>query len=420
MTELEDFLETIPSKNTKRSYKNGIKRMEEFLGYSLTKLIKSPEASKQITKFYSWLKNERRYSQNTCRNLVNGPVQFLKYFGTEIKLRKSLGIYRSEFCLSDHLLTIDEVQRMASLANLREQVILEVLLLGLRVSDASRLERKDFDRLNEDPPVPLRIYAKKEGTIYRTYISAEFQELLRLYLPTIEKETKYLLPGKRKGSHIDNDILNLTLQQLAEKAQVKLNGNLRWHTGRKLVLRSCAELGINQWSAKALTGKSISKDMATYLEGLDLKKDFLKLHSVLKLKHTKESNRVGDVEKTVDMLKETLTTLEKENMVLKTRIDNLQSNTMNLEDRLNDIGDFVAHKVEFGPYTEAEKEAVRRKFNIREFPEEKRQLMHDYNEIAMDLQKAKGYLDEKDMVELKKRFKARLKKREKAKKKGNI
>ena len=40
------------------------------------------------------------------------------------------------------------LQRMASLANLREQVILEVLLLGLRVSDASRLEKEDFDRLN--------------------------------------------------------------------------------------------------------------------------------------------------------------------------------------------------------------------------------------------------------------------------------
>lgn len=309
---------------------------------------------------------------------------------------------------------------MASLANLREQVILEVLLLGLRVSDASRLEKEDFDRLNEDPPVPLRIYARKEGTIYRTYISAEFQELLRLYLPALEKETKYLLLGKRKGSHIDNDILNLTLQQLAEKAQIKLNGNLRWHTGRKLVLRSCAELGLNQWSAKALTGKSISKDMATYLEGLNLKKGFLKLHSVPKLKPTKVSNRVGDVEKTVDMLKETLTTLEKENMVLKTRIDNLQSNTMNLEDRLNEIGDFAAHTVEFGPYTDEEKEALRRKCNIREFSKEDKQLMHECNEIAMELQKEKGYLDEKDMVELKKRFKARLKKRGKTKKRGNI
>lgn len=46
--------------------------------------------------------------------------------------------------------------------------------------------------------------------------------------------------------------------------------------------------------------------------------------------------------------------------------------------------------------------------------------MHEYNEIAMELQKEKGYLDEKDMVELKKRFKARLKKRGKTKKRGNI
>jgi len=121
------------------------------------------------------------------------------------------------------------------------------------------------------------------------------------------------------------------------------------------------------------------------------------------------------MEKTVDLLKATLTTLEKENMVLKTRIDNLQSNTRKLEDRLNEIGDFAAHIVEFGRYTEEEKAALRRKYKIKEFSEEEKQLMHDYDEIAMELQKEKGHLDERDMVELKRRFKARLKKREKTK-----
>lgn len=99
------------------------------------------------------------------------------------------------------MLTIDEVQKMASIANLKEQMILEILLLGLRVSDASRLEKEPFDRLDEKPPVPLMIYARKEGTIYRTYISQEFQELLKLYLPTLRKKEKYLFPGKRKGSY---------------------------------------------------------------------------------------------------------------------------------------------------------------------------------------------------------------------------
>jgi len=180
-------------------------------------------------------------------------------------------------------------------------------------------------------------------------------------------------------------------------------------------MRTASSLGVNQWNAKMMVGKSVSKDILTYVNGVNLSKDFLKVSNALKLKPTKMSNRVGDVEKTVNLLKETLTSVEKENMILKTRIDNLQSNTMKLEDRLDEIGDFVAHTVEFGPYTKEEKDALRRKYNIKEFSEEEKQLKHDFNEIAMKLQKEKGYLDEKDWKELKRRFKAKYRKREKAK-----
>jgi len=276
---------------------NGIAKMEEYLGHSILKLLKFPNVSREVEKFYIWLKEEKGYSQNSCRNLVNGAIQFLKYNGVEIKLRRSLGIYRTEISLSDHLLTSDQVQRMASVADLREQVILEVLLLGLRVSDAAKLKKEDFDCLEEEAPIPLRLRARKEGTIYRTFISQEFKELLKLYLPKIEG--KWLLPGKRKGRPISNDALNWTLQELANRANIKIRGNLRWHCGRKLVMRSASELGINQWSIKALVGKTISADVATYLEGLSLKKDFIKLHSVLRLKRSETNNKISDVENIV-------------------------------------------------------------------------------------------------------------------------
>ena len=141
------------------------------------------------------------------------------------------------------------------------------------------------------------------GTIYRTYISDEFLELLKLYLPTIP-DSKWLFPGKRSGSHIDPDILNLTLQNLAKKAQIKVSGNLRWHCGRKTVLRVGSQLGLNQWSLKALTGKTISADMATYLEGLQLKDDFLKLHSVLKISPAKTglNGKMSDMEAKIDLI----------------------------------------------------------------------------------------------------------------------
>ena len=41
----ENFLEIIPGKSTKKSYRQGIKLFEEFLGYPISRLIKSLDAS---------------------------------------------------------------------------------------------------------------------------------------------------------------------------------------------------------------------------------------------------------------------------------------------------------------------------------------------------------------------------------------
>jgi len=255
MTKIEDWLETIPSKHTRRSYVNGVKKFEEWYGQSITTLIKSPEATKTIEKFYVFLK--QKHPQNTCRNVTNAAIQFLKYFDTDVKPRKALGIYRTERSTRDHKLTIEEVQRMASVADLKEQTILEILLLGLRVGDVITLKVSDLDKLEQETPIELKLRAKKEGTLYETFISQEFKERLKLYLPTVEG--KWLFPGIRKGSHVKDETLNKALKDLAKRADVKLHGSLHWHCGRKLVMRTGGELGISPWIVKRMVGKSIAK-----------------------------------------------------------------------------------------------------------------------------------------------------------------
>lgn len=146
------------------------------------------------------------------------------------------------------------------------------------------------------------------------------------------------------------------MQELAKRAGIKTNGNLRWHCGRKLVLRTAAELGINQWSTKALTGKSIPKDIATYIEGLDLKKDFLKLHDVLRLKRTKRE--INGIEEEIGILKEALNSVERENMVFKTRVDNLQST-------VEQYGEYLSALIEWNRnFTAEEKEAIRKRLRL--------------------------------------------------------
>lgn len=66
---VDDFLETIPSKYTRKNYVGGIKKFEAWYGACIVELIKSSEATKTIEKFYAALKQKHPY--NTCRNVTN-------------------------------------------------------------------------------------------------------------------------------------------------------------------------------------------------------------------------------------------------------------------------------------------------------------------------------------------------------------
>lgn len=329
---IEDFLETIPSKYTRKNYIAGIKKFEAWYGGSIVELIKSPEATKKIEKFYVALK--QKHPQNTCRNMTNAPIQFLKYFGTDVKPRRSLGIFRTERATDDHKLTIHEVRQMAHVANLKEKVILEVLLLGFRIGDVVSLKVDDFDRLDQEAPIELKLRARKEGTVYETYISQAFKDILKLYLPTVEG--KWLFPGLTKESHVKDETLNKVLRDLTSRAGIKLHGNLHWHCGRKLVMRTGAELGLSPWIVKRMVGKSIRKSDDTYLTDMDLKDGFLKLKEVLKLE-AMENGQVSAVQQELGVLKEALTSVEKENITLKTRIENLQNVTVKQEEEIKKL-----------------------------------------------------------------------------------
>ncbi len=299
MGKLEDWLEVVPSKNTRKSYIYGVSVFETWYGDSITKLIKSPEATRTIERFYVYLRE--RHPQNTCRNITNAAIQFLKFHRTEVRPRRSLGIYNTERALGKHLVTISEVQKMVDVANLDEQTMLGIFILGFRVGDAIRLKKSDFENLlDRRPPIELRLRARKERTVYETYISEELRDLLKQYLPSLESE--WIFPGVRKGSHVKDETLNKRLRSLAERAGVKLNGRLTWHSARNLILREGSQLGINAWNLKRITGKTIPISDDTYLAGLNLREDFIKLSRVLKLKPTRINNKVGNLEEIIEKI----------------------------------------------------------------------------------------------------------------------
>lgn len=307
MGKVEDWLSAVPSKYTRKTYKAGIRKFEEFYQQGIETLIgKSPEETGHvIDKFYIWLK-DRGHGQNTCRNLVNSPIQFLKFFRTDPKYKRSLGIYRTVLTTRDHRTSISEIQEMAKTANTREQVLLEVFLMGLRIGDVALLEWSTFD-VQGDCPIPILINTKKEQVVARSFISAEFKAVLDRYFITLDKSNKFLFQSKRSG-HLTVHGIQKIFKGLQKRAGIVNHGLFRWHTGRKLFLRTCAELGISSWSAKLMVGKSIPASDDTYIHDAELRKDFIRVSNVLKLFPVALSTQ-SDVQKTLDTVMEVLRAL---------------------------------------------------------------------------------------------------------------
>jgi integrase len=178
--------------------------------------------------------------------------------------------------------------------------------MGLRIGDVALLEWQTF-AVQGDAPIPILIMTKKESVTARSFVSTEFKAVLDKYLNTIDKSNKYLFQSKRSG-HMTVHGIQKIFNGLVKRAGIANHGLFRWHTGRKLFLRTCAELGISSWSAKLMVGKSIPASDDTYVHDAELRKDSIKVSNVLKLFPVAPSTQ-SDVQKTLDTVMEVLRAL---------------------------------------------------------------------------------------------------------------
>jgi site-specific recombinase XerD len=86
MAQVEELLAGIPAEQTRKSYKNSIRKFEEWLGKPIESLLGNPdEATKAVERFFCYLKE--KFCQNTARNQTNGVIQYFKAHKTEVKPR---------------------------------------------------------------------------------------------------------------------------------------------------------------------------------------------------------------------------------------------------------------------------------------------------------------------------------------------
>src|SRR4030067_1347647 len=116
---------------------------------------------------------------------------------------------------------------MFDLANLHERLILSMAMdLGLRIGDFIALKKTNLPLLDQEAPISFEMMTDKEDVVAHGFLSQETVDLLKVYLPTLEKknENPFLYPSNG-ASHISDEWMNRLLQNLAAKARINLNGN---------------------------------------------------------------------------------------------------------------------------------------------------------------------------------------------------
>jgi len=299
----EDFLQYIQeakSKGTFKNYANGLNKFVEWFGKDANMILKerfedlkSPDMNtrkrfvREIEKFHRHLKNEG-HSQNTAVAYTEGIRQLFRFFDMDNKGLPT-EVTRKTTTVKDYVPTIAEYRDMFNAGNILDRTIISMALdLGWRIGDFVKIRRDILPNLDQQTPIPFGLITEKEEVISKSFLSAQTVRLLRTYLKTLKnKENPYLFPNGN-GSHYDPEAIGKRLKVLAKKANVRvLKGKrLRFHCFRKRFLSECANLKIDINTAKILVGKSVSKDMLTYLSEVEHKKAFEEIHESLRLTET--------------------------------------------------------------------------------------------------------------------------------------
>lgn len=306
---VEDFLQYIQqsrSKSTLKEYKAGINKFSEYFGKTPNEILEMRRQDwisadlhekrrfgRELEKFHRWLitdqPNRKAYSINSARTLCLGLRQLFRYFEMPMNY-VSREISRTVMTTKDFIPTIAQLRKMFTVADkLRDRVIINMgLNLGWRVGDFRQIKKDMLPNLDEETPILFELITEKEDVIAKSFLSFETVELLKAYLPTLPKENPYLFPSNSQKC-IDADTINRNLRSLAKKASIHIprGKRLRFHAFRKRLLSEASNLRIDINCAKILVGKSVSKDMLTYLSEVDHKAAFLRLQGRLRLTETK-------------------------------------------------------------------------------------------------------------------------------------
>jgi len=328
---VQEYLDSVSNPRTKKGYRKGIKEFCQWFGKTaeeilqmrkddLTQLVgenlieyknRASRFEKEIEKFHANLL--QTHPINTARNYTLGIRQLFRYYEMTVRFRTGSKVGKTVKTTKNFPLTIDHVRAMFDVADLRERVILSMATdLGLRIGDFIALKKSSLPLLNQEPPIPFELMTDKEDVVAHGFLSQETVDLLKVYLPTLERKNgdQYLFPSNGE-SHISDEWMNRLLQNLSRKARINLNGkDLTFHCFRKMFLSAAIDSGIGLTAGKKLCGKAIAQSDDTYLTTVNLRQKFILLKRFLTIKEQPkvDTNAIESLRAAVTGLQEDLTT----------------------------------------------------------------------------------------------------------------
>jgi integrase/recombinase XerD len=202
------------SKQTQRSYINGVKGLAKYHNESPEKLTND-----QVRSYFRHLLLERKLARSTCGSYLCGITYFYKHLcNREVDDRFGLpSLPRSKKL--PQILSMEEVSRLLSCAaNLKQRVLLKTIYsAGLRVSEAIRLKP---EHIESDPSrMMLRIEQgkgrKDRYTVLSERLLCELREYWQKYSPG-----QWLFPGQKPNSHITATSVSRALYRAKKKLRL--------------------------------------------------------------------------------------------------------------------------------------------------------------------------------------------------------
>jgi len=441
---LQEFLDSVQNSNTKKGYRYGIKKFCEWYSKSAEEILelrkndltqragenliefknRAARFAKEIEKFHSHLLSQG-YSTNSSRNLTIGVRQLFRFYQMPVRIRAGSKVTKTVKTTKSFPLRIEHVRQMFKVADLRERIILTMATdLGLRISDFIKLKKDDLPPLKQKPPIPFDVMTGKEEVIAHGFLSKETVDLLRVYLPTLERKSdnSYLFPSNG-NRHISDEWLNRLLQRLAEKSKIAMNGkSLTFHCFRKMLLSAAIDSGIGLTAGKKLCGKAIAQSDDTYLTTVNLRQKFIQLKRFQSIREQPrvETEKLESLKSAVNKLQEELTrqklitdTISEENIRTKQELKKLQPlvefvNSFDAPENLKTILNYLKEdymeeysddrfrplKIEFSPYVSKKLEEIAKTMGITQ-KEALAELVKEDLEIMENAEKKFKKLEER-------------------------